>query len=171
MTMGGFENEVPASKFSRFLAILWIITSLFFISFLTAQITSSLTVAELNSDISSYKDLSDKKVGLMNSQPVIDFVKKKIDAKVVVFDNYNDFYQALRDEKVDTLIGDSPIINYYVANNKDGKDFKVVGKIFKPEKYGILFSEKSSLKEEIDRGIIKLQESGEYQKIYNKYFK
>lgn len=170
MTMGGFENEVPSSKFSRFLAMIWIMISLFFVSFLTAQITSSMTVAELSSDISSLEDLSEKKVGVMKSSSVVEFVKKEIGVSPVIFEKYEDFYRSLKDNKVDALIGDAPIVNYYVSK-KAHKDFKIVGEIFKPEKYGILYPENSELKEKFDRSIIKLQENGKYQEIYNKYFK
>jgi len=169
MTMGGFENEVPATKFSRFLAIVWITTSLFFVSFLTAQITSSLTVAGLNSDISSYHDLEYKKVGVMKSQSVIDFMKTEVGANPIIFEKYEDFYKALKNKKVDALVGDAPIVNYYV-NTKAKNDFILVGPIFKPEKYGLLFQDRSNLRENFDREIIRLQENGRMVEIYQKYF-
>lgn len=170
MTMGGFENEVPATKFSRFIAMIWIIISLFFVSSLTAQMTSSMTVAEMNSDISSYHDLDDKKVGVMKSDPIIKFVKNEIGVDPIVFEKYEDFYEALKDKKVDALIGDAPIVNYYVS--KQGKsDFKIVGEIFKSEKYGILLQDDSPYKEKIDQVILELQENGRYKELYDKYFK
>jgi polar amino acid transport system substrate-binding protein len=169
MTMGGFENEVPASKFSRFLAMGWIITSLFFISMLTAQITSSMTVSGLTSDISSYKDLDNKRVGVMKSDPMIAFIKKEIGVNPSVFEKYDEMYKALKDNKVDAIIGDAPIINYYVAHT--GKeDFRAVGELFKPEKYGIIYPEDSKLKDKIDQTLLEMQENGEYQEVYDKYF-
>ena len=167
MTMGGFENEVPASKFSRFLAMLWITISLFFISFLTAKITSSLTVAELNSGITSYKDLKNKKVAVIKSDKIIDFVETKIHAKPKIFLKYEDMYKALKNKEVVAIVGDNPILSYYAMNHDE---FKVVGDIFQKENYGILFPTGSKLKEKIDRAIIKIREDGRYDDIYKKYF-
>ena len=169
MTMGGFENEVPASKFSRFLAMMWIVVSLFFVSSLTAQITSTMTVAGLSSSINSYRDLENKRIGVMKSDAVIKFCREEIRTEPIVFKKYEDFYAALKDKKVDALIGDAPVVNYYVSHNRNS-GFKSVGEIFKPEKYGILYPENSKLKEQIDQVLLKMQEDGSYQKIYKKYF-
>ena len=77
MTMGGFENEVPYKRSSRVLAIFWIIVSLFFISTLTAKITTALTVAELQTGIENYKDLSGKQIVVTEGSSHQKFLQSK----------------------------------------------------------------------------------------------
>ena len=168
MTMGGFENEVPHKISSRIIALVWIVTSLFFISTLTAKITTSLTVSELSSSINSVDDLAGKRVGAMAGPTVRDYLAQ-FHIPVHEYKTPQALYNALKNGELDAVVGDAPIIQYYATH--DGKnDFKLVGEVFKPEKYGILLPEGSRLKERIDQALISIQEDGTYQKILNKYF-
>ncbi len=168
MTMGGFENEVPSSKISRLLAMFWIITSLFFISTLTAKITTSLTLSELKSDISSYKDLAGKKVGVSKGPTAKGFLNDA-GVSVIEYDKFTELTKDLLNGKLDAVVQDAPILGYYANHSGKGKVL-LVGEMFKPEKYGILLPEESKLKETIDRTLIKMKEDGSYSKIEEKYF-
>ncbi len=170
MTMGGFENEVPASKKSRVIAMLWIIASLFFVSMLTAQITSALTVQGLSSGINSYKDLSGKQVGTLASDTVIRFMKNKVGITPGIYKDYPSLYADLKAKKLDAAVGDAPILNYYITHEGKG-DLEAVGSIFKSEKYGIAFPQGSQLRETVDQILLQLQEQGVYQELNQKYFR
>lgn len=168
MTMGGFENEVPHKVISRALAIFWIVTSLFFVSALTAKITTSLTVSELSSSINSVSDLKGKRVGIINSRAVKDKLARfGVSAKQ--YESYDKLYKALSSGELDAVVGDAPVIQYYVAHKAQGK-FKLVGDVFAQENYGILFPENAPIKDVVDRTLIQMQEDGSYRKIYNTYF-
>lgn len=169
MTMGGFENEVPASKKSRAIAMLWIIASLFFVSMLTAQITSALTVQGLSSGINSYKDLSGKRVGVLATDSVIQFMKDKVGVTPKIYKDYAALYSDLMAKKLDAAVGDAPILNYYVSHKAKDK-LEAVGSIFKPEKYGIAFPQGSQLREKVDQILLQLQEQGVYHELNQKYF-
>lgn len=115
MTMGGFEKEVPASILSRAIAMFWIVASLFFVSTLTAKITTSLTVAQLTSDINSYQDLVGKRVDVGADSAMSKF----LDRKNIAYRKYNDFNAALlalENGDIDATIGDAPIAQYYVSH-------------------------------------------------------
>ncbi len=168
MTMWWFENEVPYKKISRFVAMVWIVVSLFLVSSLTANITTSLTVNELASKINWIKDLNGKVVGAMRWPTVKNYL---IPLWVIVreFDDTEALYNALKDKWVDAVVWDAPIIQYYV-NGKWKWDFSLVWKVFKPENYWILFPEDSEYKEKVDQTLLEIQEDGTYEKFYNKYF-
>ena len=168
MTMGGFENEVPHKKFSRFLAMFWILISLFFVSTLTAKITTALTIDQLSTGVSSVKDLSGKRVGVMKS-PVVSAYLDSFGISTTSFTQYDDLYAALLNGDLDAAVGDEPIVRYYTLNKGKGR-VVLAGHLFKPEKYGALFPKNSELKEIFDRALIEIQEDGTYQKIYDKYF-
>ena len=168
MTMGGFENEVPHKKISRVIAMFWILVSLFFVSTLTAKITTALTVDQLSTGISSVKDLYGKRVGVINSASTFKFLDN-LAISTTTFDQYDELYEALVTGEIDAIVGDEPIVRYYTLQKGRGRVI-LAGHLFKPEKYGALFPINSDLKENFDRTLIEIQEDGTYQKIYNKYF-
>jgi len=171
MTMGGFENEVPHKKLSRLLAMLWIVASLFFISTLTAKITTALTVSELSSGIESVSDLAGKRVGAMEGPTVQDYLSN-FGIKPTEYKTKEELYSALHNDKLDAIVGDAPILQYYAKHNDTGS-VVIAGEVFKPEKYGAIFPQTARgkvLKEKFDRALIGMQEDGTYRELYNKYF-
>ena len=168
MTMGGFENEVPKKLVNRLLAIFWIITSLFFISTLTAKITTALTVAELKTGIESYKDLSGKKIAVTSGSSHQKFLQKK-GMKSIAYKSLDEMYADLKNEKVDAIVADLPILSHYATH--DGASWMItVGKTFNPESYGMMFSENSEYLERVNASLLQLKEDGSYDELHEKYF-
>ncbi len=168
MTMGGFENEVPQKLVNRILAIFWIIVSLFFISTLTAKITTALTVAELRTGIVSYKDLRGKKVGVTEGSSHQTFLQE-VGIKTVSYPSLEALYADLRDEKINAIVADLSILSYYASH--DGASWMLVaGATFNLENYGIIFPEKSPYLERIDTALLQLREEGVYRELHEKYF-
>ena len=168
MTMGGFENEVPYTKLSRVLAMFWIVASLFFVSTLTAKITTSLTVDQLTSDINSYKDLAGKKIGVGEGSSMARF----LDAKNISYRKYKDFPRALaavEKGELDATIGDAPIVQYYVANEGAGK-VMLAGPVFQADKFGIALPTSSKLLEQVNMSILEIIEDGTYEQMKVKWF-
>jgi len=168
MTMGGFENEVPHKKISRVLAMVWIIVSLFFISTLTAKITTALTVAELQSGIKSYKDLSGKRVGVTVGSSHQKFMKNH-GIRTRGYESLEKLYADLENEKLDAIVADLPILSYYASHAGAGW-LMVTGETFNLESFGILLPEESPLIEDINVALLKIREKGDYRKLLNKYF-
>ncbi len=168
MTMGGFENEVPHSRLSRLLAIFWIVVSLFFVSTLTAKITTSLTVDQLTSDINSYKDLVGKRVGVgVNSA-----MSKFLDRKNIPYRKYKDFKHALaavERGELDATIGDAPVVQYYATHEGAGK-VMLAGPVFAPDKFGIALPTGSKLLERVNTTLLELKEDGTYERLSSKWF-
>jgi polar amino acid transport system substrate-binding protein len=168
MTMGGFENEVPYRKLSRVLAMFWIVISLFFVSTLTAKITTSLTVDRLTSDINSYNDLIGKKVGVGANSAMSKF----LDVKNISYRRYKDFKESLaaviRGE-IDATIGDAPVVQYYASHQGAGKVL-LAGPVFQPDKFGIALPTGSSLMERVNTVLLELREDGTYERLQVKWF-
>jgi polar amino acid transport system substrate-binding protein len=169
MTMGGFEKEVPHKISSRLLAMFWIMASLFFISTLTAKITTALTVSELKTSIASYKDLKGKRVGISAGPTARNFLAKQGVAVEKEYENLATLLNDLETGKLDAVVQDAPILQYYASHDGAGK-VVLAGEVFKPEKYGILFPQGSALKEKVDQILIRLYEDGTYATLLKKYF-
>lgn len=168
MTMGGFENEVPQKIINRILAIFWIIVSLFFISTLTAKITTALTVAELRTGIASYKDLVGKKVGVTNGSSHQNFLHD-IGIKTRSYPSIEALYADLKSEKISAIVADLPILSHYASY--EGESWMLVaGETFNLENYGIMFPENSPHLEKVNTALLQLREEGFYDEIHEKYF-
>ena len=168
MTMGGFENEVPYSKLSRLLAMTWIVISLFFVSTLTAKITTSLTVDQLTGDINSWQDLIGKKVGVGANSAMSRF----LDVKNIPWRPYRDFREALaavEKGEIDATIGDAPVAQYYASHEGLGK-VRLAGPLFHPDKFGIALPTGSGLREKINTTLLELREDGTYERLQQKWF-
>ena len=168
MTMGGFENEVPASIFSRILAMFWIVASLFFVSTLTAKITTSLTVEQLTTDINSYQDLIGKRVGVGKDSAMSRF----LDVKNISYRTYDDFSAALaavEAGELDATIGDAPIVQYYASHEGAGKVLPA-GPVFQADKFGIALPTNSRLLELVNTALLDLKEDGTYERLQVKWF-
>lgn len=168
MTMGGFENEVPQKKLNRVIAMFWIIVSLFFISTLTAKITTALTVAELQTGIEGYKDLANKRVGVTSGSSHQKFMNSQ-NITTTSYDTLDELYADLKDNKLDAIVADYPILSYYVKNS--GSEWmQLAGDVFNRDNYAILFPEKSPYIEAVNKALLRLKEDGTYKKLHTKYF-
>lgn len=168
MTMGGFEKEVPHKIINRMLAMFWIVVSLFFISTLTAKITTALTVAELKTGIESYRDLAGKKVGVTDGSSHQKFLSDK-NIKTTAFPTLEALYQSLQDESIDAIVADLPILSYYAS--REGAEWMLLaGEPFNPENLGILLPDNSPYTEAINGALLRIREDGEYAQLYAKYF-
>ena len=168
MTMGGFEKEVPHKIINRALAMFWIVVSLFFISTLTAKITTALTIAELETGIESYRDLKGKRVGVTEGSSHQKFMTAK-GIKTIAFPTLDAMYSSLKDESIDAIIADSPILSYYATH--EGADWLIIAaEPFNSENLGILLPENSPHTEAINGALLEIREDGSYAKLLAKYF-
>ena len=168
MAMGGFEKERPHKITSRLLAMFWILLSLFFISTLTAKMTTAMTVNELSTGINSVADLPGKKVARFRS-PGLEAYLENLGVSSTEYPFANQMYEDLLADKIDAIVGDEPILRYYAQTSGKGL-VKIVGQKFRLEKYGALFPENSELRENFDQILIKMQEDGSYKKLLDTYF-
>lgn len=168
MTMGGFENEVPHKRVSRVIAVFWIIVSLFFISTLTAKITTALTVAELQTGIESYKDLAGKQVGVTNGSSHQKYLQSR-GIRTIGYKTLDEMYRDLKNGSLDAIVADLPILSYYASSAGAGW-MLMAGAPFNLENLAILFPNNSSLQENVNRTLLELREDGIYNDLHEKYF-
>ncbi len=168
VTMGGFELERPRGRFSRVLAVFWIIVGLFFISTFTAKITTALTVGELSSSISGWQDLKNRKVGVPKGTTMERFALKH-GLNTATFDDFQQALAALEKGKVFAVLADAPVADYYASQISDG-EVVTVGETFAPDKIGIALQDGSPLREPINRALLQIIEDGTYAEIRQRYF-
>ena len=90
-------------------------------------------------------------------------------AKVTTFNTQDEAALELKNGGVDAVIGDLPVMEYYLA--KGGSQFAMtVGEKMEAEQYGIAAKKGSKLVEDINKAMAELKKNGEFDKIYKKWF-
>jgi polar amino acid transport system substrate-binding protein len=160
----------PNKQWTRIVTFLWIFGSVIFVANITASISSQLTVASIEGRIRGIDDLSDKRIATVaNTTAATELADRGFAGNVLSVDNVLKAYELLDSGKVDAIVYDAPVLQYRAQHSGKGSE-KVVGKIFRPEPYGIAIPNESPLKEKIDSALLAMNGDGTYAALSQKYF-
>ena len=168
VTNASFTIFTPLTAAGRMLSYVLILVGLFVVSAFVAQITASLTVQELRAQIDSVTDLDGRRVGTTAGSTSSRYLTQR-DIKHRTYADLGQLYEELRKGKLDAIVHDAPILAYFAQNEGRG-EFEVASRPFNPEKYGFALPQRSNLREEINRELLRLRESGEYGELVRKWF-
>ncbi len=161
-------QTMPRQWVARALSIFWMFTSVVFVALYTAQLTTSLTVAQIRGAIEGPNDLPGKQVATIAGSTAVDYLRAQ-NAQIQEFATPNEMFKALLDKKVDAVVTVAPILLYYAAHEGKGL-VKTVGPEFNTAPAAIMVQLDSPLRRKINVALIKLRENGTYQQIYDKWF-
>jgi polar amino acid transport system substrate-binding protein len=82
---------------------------------------------------------------------------------------YSGDIEAFEAGGLDAVFFDGPILAYYLTQ-ESRVDAHLLPRIFRPEDYGIALPQGSSLREPINRALLRLAESGQYEDIRRTWF-
>ena len=165
---GGFEERVPQSRPGRLFAILLVISSLFIVSIFVARITAAMTVEAITGNINTLADLDGHSTGTTGGSTAAAFLS----SRGIAHREYASLTELLSDFEagsLDAVVFDGPILAWYIRN-RGATHGRLVPRVFKPENYGIALPEGSPLREDINRALLALRESGRYDALRIKYF-
>ncbi|MDF1802613.1 transporter substrate-binding domain-containing protein [Thalassovita sp.] len=165
---GGFEERVPRTSLGRLMGVAMVITSLFFVSVFVAYVTSAMTVEAITTSINSVNDLYGKRVGTVAGSTAAGYMDKR-DLDYVEYDGLDQMLAGFEGNDLDAVIFDAPILAYYVKTRAQGRA-QMNGAMFLRENYGIAAATGSPLTEKINRSLLRLRESGQYEEIYESWF-
>lgn len=139
-------------------------------TYITATITSAMTVDTLNNDIQSLTDVKARKlpVGTIAGSTAQTFLEQQ-GLSVQGFADLDKAAEALDKDKVKAVVYDAPMLQYFAKNNPD-KGLGVVGALFEKQSYGIGVPQNSPHRKQITRAILALREQGFFDELENKYF-
>jgi ABC-type amino acid transport substrate-binding protein len=168
MTTVGYGDIVPRKWVGRVMAFLVMLIGIGFFGWAIAQLSSAITLQKLHSDITHHRDLRNKKVATVAGTTSVDTLDD-LGAIVVPVNVIDEAIEKLLQHKVDAVVFDSPTILYYAHTEQAGK-VAVVGNLFDQQYYGFLFPQGSELREPVNRALLKMHETGQYDNIFNKWF-
>jgi ABC-type amino acid transport substrate-binding protein len=151
----------------RLVLVCWMIASLFVVSYVTGVIASSMTADALNK-IKNPSDLRDRMVGLIGGSESEDYARES-NLDYVAYRDMDTAVAALVKGKVECLIGDAPVLEYYDFTHPR-IPIHEVGPVFQPVNYGFAMALNSPLREPINVSILRLLETVFFDELGRKYF-
>ena len=164
----GYGDKVPKRWIGRILAAIIIIIFLPLFGYFIAQLSSDLTMQSLKSNINRVEDLWGRKIAVVEGTTSHEYMRR-MHAFIYTFNNVEDSISALQQGKVDAVVYDAPNLLFYANGEGKGK-FRVVGKIFEPQDYGLALPQGSPLRELINRKLLRLVAADETENIQKLWF-
>ncbi|BEP28906.1 transporter substrate-binding domain-containing protein [Helicovermis profundi] len=125
-----------------------------------------------NSSIKNEKDILNLKIGVQNGDYAIEYLNNKYKNIDFVFTtDYEESINLLKENKVDVIIGDEPVLTYFIEKLKLKSSLRVADTpLYKKESvFGIPKSEKT-LQSIMNKGIAKLKRKNTIIKIQQNWF-
>ena len=164
----GYGDKAPVRWTGRLVAACVIVVSLPMFAVFTAELSSTLTVATLQSTIQSEDDLRGKAVGVVEGTTGARTMEI-VGAKVFGYPNAASATDALLAGEVVAVVHDAPNLHTLVQERSE-HDLMVVGNLFQPQHYGFVVAQGSPNREALDRALLSVQESGEWGNIRARWF-
>jgi ABC-type amino acid transport/signal transduction systems, periplasmic component/domain len=136
-------------------------------------------VTKTRENINSFKGMQGKTLGvqtsssgasLLDEHPTMlkDYIKGKTP---VLYDSFNNALMDLDDNRIQGLLIDSVYAGYYISKEKDPASYRVTRGGFSGEDFAVgMRKGDKTLKRKIDQGLQQLANTGELQKINQKWF-
>lgn len=177
ITTVGYGDKTPKSSVGRFIALIWMFSGVFLISFFAASVSSSLTVKQMQESISSPYDLVGKQVCTLR-QSAGSIYMSKLGARVFELDSMDKCFEVVKRGLVTAMVYDAPSLRHYMNEKEKRGEIKVngtgqlriVGSVFNKLQYGFAFPINSPLRKTVNSALLKLYETGRHQEIQTRWF-
>jgi len=169
MSTVGYGDKRPKKIGGRVIAAVWMFVGIIWFAGLTATLSSALTVDRItHGEITDLPDLYGKRVAVIEDTTSEEFLRYH-NVKLVLTKTLDELLGKLKGGEADAVVYDAPPLMYAA---KLDPTIKVVGRMFAHQNYGIVFPNTGGefLKELFDIEIMLSRKTGEYQKIYDKWF-
>jgi len=138
--------------------------------------TGTRLLAKTTSNVKSYADLAKKPVataaGSTNEKVLRKYsADNNLDIQIVLGKDYGDALQMVEDGRAVALALDDVLLFGLRANSKDPASLEVVGETLQVEPYGCMVrKDDPEFKKLVDGSIARLMKSGEFTRLYAKWF-
>jgi len=167
MSTVGYGDKSPTTTWGRVISIIWMFTAVIIISGLTAGISSSLTIHNLKTDVTSFDDLRTLRVGCIPNSGTADFLDRyKI--KYQDFGTVQQGLDAVANGTIKAFVYDEAVLTYFVNVKKYDEVIQVIPSSYYRE-YFSFGSLDTGLLKRIDEVLISIIESNQWEKDLKKY--
>ncbi|CAL5399958.1 unnamed protein product [Camellia sinensis] len=170
-TMFFSHRENTMSTLGRMVLIIWLFVVLIIISSYTASLTSILTVQQLSTSIQGIESLitSTDRIGFQVGSFAQNYLSDELNiakSRLVALRSPEEYAMALQNRTVAAVVDERPYIDIFLSTYCK---FSIVGQEFTKSGWGFAFPRDSPLAIDMSNAILTLSETGELQKIHDKW--
>ena len=115
-------------------------------------------------------DLKGKRICVVSGTTCEAYASSHEGTELMTFNSERESLSALKENKCDLLITDAPVIKFSYMKENPGK-YYMFNNNLTLEEFGIMTSKlRPELREKIESGFKKVEKSGEFEKLYKKWF-
>lgn len=161
-------KTLPGRVLNVFLAVF----STFAVAAVTAMLASTFTLGLMSSEIKGPRDLAKVRVGAIEDTTAADY----LDRNRIPFRRYEDtepLLAALGAGEVDAIVDDAPLLGYFLKKHQEAGEYQsalLLPFLFEIQNYGFVLKEKSRLRENINRELLKTRQTPAWRRLVRTYF-
>jgi ABC-type amino acid transport substrate-binding protein len=167
LTTVGYGDKAPVTLAGRLLALLWMFSAIIIVASFTATMTTTMTIARLESAIKGPDDLVNVRVGTVANATSEVFLRNR----KVACSSYPALLDGLHDlagNRIDAMVYDAPMLSYWV-HHEALEDITVLPGVFDKQIYSIALPAGSPLRKPINRVILQKVKSEGWQELIRTY--
>ncbi len=162
------DNKSPRGVVGRIVGLLWMISGVLLVSFMTASFSSTLTVSSLEGGINGPGDLAGRKVATVAGSTAERYLRAhKVEPET--FPDAAAACEAVSKGKAEAAVYDAPILRYELTKLND-KNLRVTGNLFEKQGYGIGLQQDSIYRGRINTALLKMFENHTIADLDKKWF-
>ena len=163
----GYGDKVPRTVGGRVMAVILIFAGVMVFSSFTAVITTALTTNALESRSSSAADLAAMRVGTVAASVSEEYLRAR-GIFPQTFSVLDDALADLAKKNIDAVVADRPLLQYHIAAFYP-REFLVLSERIRKEQYAFAFPEGSTLREQVNRILIRSTNTEAWDEIVRRY--
>ncbi len=167
LTTVGYGDITPKTLPGRIVALVWMISGIVMVASFTATMTSTLTVARLESEITNQQDLYKFNAGCVSwSTSVEYFNSHKLFAREFI--QPSDGLKEVSLGKLDAMVYDAPMLRYWILHNHLD-ELTVLPCTFEKQNYAIALVQGSMWRKPFNQSILRMTRSEHWDETLAKY--
>jgi len=164
----GYGDRTAKTIIGKNIVMFIILVGLAIFGCYVGTITANIQFDRTVSDINCMKDLRDKPIATVEDTYASDALcEENLGSKIYKTKDLSRAFDLLKADKVSAIVFDAPPLLRYASKNPG---YMVAPFSVRIQNYGFVVSMHSPWRVKINQALLELQESGEYQKIYDKWF-
>jgi ABC-type amino acid transport substrate-binding protein len=169
MTTVGYGDKTPKTRLGQFVAIVWMMTSLALVSLLSASLVSRLTAERVeNSNIRTEADLSGRRLAAVGQSSGAEYLEG-LQLKYDKYDNLAEALSSLASGRSDAVVNSVGALRHLVSA-RFAQAAYVQRALLAPAFMAFALPQNSPVKRPVDRALIKITASPEWNSIEELYF-
>lgn len=132
---------------------------------------ANVVVVLNDSDIKSADDIKGKKVGVQmgtSQESTVNGLAEEYDLKVDARKNYADLFLEAQNKNIDFIVLEKAVAENFLEENEGFRSFEL-GVGINPDGYAMMVKKGSSLKEDVNKALQQMKDSGELDEIVKKW--